>query len=144
MAAAENRLGPFWTTTRSQVYRELPALAERGYIRMGKPGPRSSQPYSLTAAGRRVFARWLSEPAGRDQLRNPLLLRAAFGSLHTPDQLDRLYQERTEAHTAQLGELRDELKEAKKSGDPFRVATLEFSVNYHRSLLRWLESAPRH
>src|SRR5215207_971814 len=65
MAAAESRLGPFWTTTRSQVYRELPALAERGYVRTGKPGPRSSQPYAITAAGKRAFSRWLSEPASR-------------------------------------------------------------------------------
>lgn len=38
MAAAERRLAPYWSMTRSQVYRELPVLAERGFVRMGKPG----------------------------------------------------------------------------------------------------------
>src|SRR3712207_8696237 len=52
MAAAERRLGPYWSMTRSQVYRELPVLAEMGYVRLGKPGPRASQPYAITAAGR--------------------------------------------------------------------------------------------
>ena len=120
-----------------------PVLAERGYVRRGRPGPRSSQPYAITAAGKRAFARWLGDEAGRDQLRNPLLLRAAFGGLHKPDQLAGLYAERTEEHTARLGVLREELKEAKKGDDPFRVATLEFAVTYQRALLRWLDSAPR-
>lgn len=143
MAAAESRLGPFWTTTRSQVYRELPALAERGYVRTGKPGPRSSQPYAITAAGKRAFSRWLSEPAGRDQLRNPLLLRAAFGELHTPNQLRDLYENQAEVHNARLAELREELKAAKKGDDPFQVATLEFAITYQRALIKWIDSAPR-
>lgn len=143
MAAAESRLGPFWTTTRSQVYRELPALAEFGYVRTGKPGPRSSQPYSLTASGKRAFSRWLSEPAGRDQLRNPLLLRAAFGAFHDEAQLRDLYSSQTEEHNARLAELREELKEAKKDDDQYRVATLEFAITYQRALLKWLESAPK-
>jgi DNA-binding PadR family transcriptional regulator len=143
MAAAESRLGPFWTTTRSQVYRELPVLAERGYVRTGKPGPRSSQPYAITAAGKRAFSRWLSEPAGRDQLRNPLLLRAAFGGLHTPEQLRELYETQAEVHSARLAELREELKAAKKGDDPFQVATLEFAITYQRALIRWIEQAPR-
>src|SRR5262249_47780472 len=46
MAAAERRLGPYWSMTRSQVYRELPALAEMGFVKLGKPGARASQPYS--------------------------------------------------------------------------------------------------
>jgi DNA-binding PadR family transcriptional regulator len=142
MAAAESRLGPFWTTTRSQVYRELPVLAERGYVRTGKPGPRSSQPYAITAAGKRAFSRWLAEPAGRDQLRNPLLLRAAFGGLHNSKQLAELYEAQGEVHSARLAELREELKAAKKADDQFQVATLEFAITYQRALLKWLDSAP--
>ncbi len=142
MATAEARLGPFWTTTRSQVYRELPLLAEAGYVRTGKPGPRSSQPYSITAAGKRAFTRWLGEPAGRDQLRNPLLLRAAFGGQHSAKQLRELYESQTQARDAKLEELKEQLKEAKKEGDAFQVATLEFSITYQKAVLRWLASAP--
>src|SRR5690348_10405114 len=79
MTAAQKRLGAYWTMTRSQVYRELPALADAGYVKLGKPGPRASQPYSITPAGRRAFTRWLSEEPGRDTVRNPLALRVAFG-----------------------------------------------------------------
>src|SRR5690348_14735147 len=69
MVVAERRLGSFWSMTRSQVYRELPALADAGFVRMGKPGPRASQPYSITAAGKRAFSRWLSGELGREQVR---------------------------------------------------------------------------
>src|SRR5436190_1705988 len=72
MAAAERRLGPYWSMTRSQVYRELPVLAEMGFVRLGKPGPRSSQPYAITASGKRAFSRWLAESPGRDAIRNPV------------------------------------------------------------------------
>src|SRR3712207_7944964 len=50
-----------------------------GYVRLGKPGPRSSQPYAITAAGKRAFSRWLAESPGRDAIRNPVALRVAFG-----------------------------------------------------------------
>ena len=62
---AQRRLGAYWSMTRSQVYRELPALADAGYVKLGKPGARSSQPYAITPAGKRAFARWLSEAPGR-------------------------------------------------------------------------------
>ena len=43
VAAAGDRFGGFFSVTRSQVYRELPALAEAGLLRLGKLGPRASR-----------------------------------------------------------------------------------------------------
>lgn len=142
VAAATTRLGPFWTTTRSQVYRELPALADKGYLRAGKPGARSAQPYQVTAAGKRAFARWLDESPGHDQLRNPLMLRAAFGALHSGKQLTGVYEEKSAEHTAALEAARERVKVAKREGDAFEQATAEFTVTYHRAVLKWLDAAP--
>jgi DNA-binding PadR family transcriptional regulator len=142
MSAAQSRLGPFWTMTRSQVYRELPGLADRGLVRAGKAGPRSSQPYSVTAAGKKAFAKWLGEPAGHDQLRNPLLLRAVFGQAAGPDKLAELYQAKVAEHTAALADVKEQVKSAKRDGDQFAQGALEFAVAYHRAVLKWLESAP--
>src|SRR5262245_7676910 len=97
MAAAERRLGPYWSMTRSQVYRELPALAEMGYVKLGRPGPRASQPYSITPAGKRAFARWLAEDPGTESLRNPIALRVAFGAHHGASALKDLYAHAAEA-----------------------------------------------
>ena len=54
VTAARDRFGSFFSVTRSQVYRELPALAEAGFVRLGKQGPRSSQQYVITAAGNKM------------------------------------------------------------------------------------------
>lgn len=142
MAAAQRRLSPFWSMTRSQVYRELPTLADAGYVRMGKPGPRASQPYSISASGKRAFARWLSEAPGRDQLRNPVVLRVAFGALHTKQQVAALFQEANEYHTEGLAQARDAAKQAAAEGDEHGAAALNFAVGYHRAVLNWLKNAP--
>lgn len=142
VSAAAERLGPFWTTTRSQVYRELPALATKGYLRAGKPGARSAQPYQVTAAGKRAFARWVEQPVGHDQLRNPLVLRAAFGSLHSAAQLAAVYDAKVAEHTAALETAKDRARILKRDGDEFEAATAEFTVSYHRAVLKWLDSAP--
>lgn len=142
MAAAERRLGPYWSMTRSQVYRELPALAEQGYVRLGKPGPRASQPYAITAAGKRAFSRWLTEAPGRDALRNPIALRVAFGEQHTENQLRTLYSEANERHAEALAIVREQARDAKKAGDTYGAAALEFAVAYHKAALSWLKTAP--
>lgn len=142
MAAAERRLGPYWSMTRSQVYRELPVLAEQGLVRLGKPGPRSSQPYAITAAGKRTFARWLADAPGRDSVRNPIALRVAFGEQHSADQLRTLYADANEHHAEALASAREQARDAKKAGDAYGAAALEFAVAYHKAALSWLKAAP--
>jgi DNA-binding PadR family transcriptional regulator len=142
MAAAQKRLGPYWSMTRSQVYRELPALAEAGYVKLGKPGPRASQPYSITPAGKRAFSRWLSEEPGRDAVRNPLALRVAFGKHQAPGQLKSAYDQATAYHNSALNEAREAAKELRRDGDEHAAAALEFAVGYHKAALAWLKAAP--
>jgi len=142
MASAERRLGPYWSMTRSQVYRELPALAEMGYVKLGKPGPRASQPYSITPAGKRAFARWLSDEPGSESLRNPVALRVAFGAHHSATALKDLYTQATDAHNSAITEIREQAKLAKTEGDNFGAAALEFAIGYHRAALAWLKTVP--
>lgn len=142
MGSAQKKLGPFWSMTRSQVYRELPALAEAGFVKLGKPGARSSQPYSITPAGKRAFVRWLGEPAAREVMRSPLALRVAFGAHQSAAQLQQAYAQATEYHNGALNEAREQGKEAKKEGDEFGSAALELAAAYHRAVLAWLKNAP--
>lgn len=142
MAVAEERLGRYWSMTRSQVYRELPALAELGYVKLGKPGPRSSQPYSITPAGKRAFLRWLTEEPSRDSLRNSVALRFAFGAKQSPGQLRALQDAAVEDHNEELARSRELAKEAKKEGDEFGAAALEFAIGYHKAALAWLKAVP--
>lgn len=143
VAAAKQRLGTFWTMTRSQVYRELPGLAGSGYVRLGKPGPRSAQPYALTAAGKRAFAAWLSEPPGPDQSRNPVLLRLGFGSSHSADQLQRLVTAAKSEHEHTLAQHRETVARLRgNSGSAFALATAEFGLAYEKAVLKWLDTLP--
>lgn len=141
MAEAERRLGAYWTMTRSQVYRELPVLAERGYLRPGKPGPRSSQPYALTASGKKAFSKWLAEPVGKDHVRNPVVLRTAFSSLMPKSGKKDMYEEAVAHHTAALAEVREQAKQARKDGDEAGATALEFAIGYHKAVLNWLKNA---
>ena len=75
VGAAGEQFGGFFSVTRSQVYRELPALVEAGLLRLGKLGARASQQYRITAAGKRSFKAWLAGPGGVDAMRSPLVLR---------------------------------------------------------------------
>ena len=57
VAKAEDEIGAFWSLTRSQVYRELKTLSERGLIEAGRAGARDRRPYSLTDDGRATLDR---------------------------------------------------------------------------------------
>lgn len=143
VAAADDRFGAFWNVTRSQVYRELPALASSGLVKLGKAGARAAQPYSITPAGRKGFAAWLAEPAGPDHSRNPLLLRLGFGAQHSRSQLRRLVADARSEHEAALSAYRDRLLELRRDGaDDYLVATTEFGVAYEKALLKWLTALP--
>jgi DNA-binding PadR family transcriptional regulator len=143
VAAAKDRFGSFWSVTRSQVYRELPGLAEAGYVKPGKLGPRAAQPYAITAAGRRAFKNWLAQSAGADHQRNPLILRLGFGAHHSPAQVRQLVEDAKEQHQVALTAHRARASDLKRAGgDPFMLATAEFGVAYERALLRWLDSVP--
>ncbi len=62
-STAQLVIGDFWTVTRSQVYRELAAMAQAGLVVSGETGPRDRKPYALTDAGREATATARVTPA---------------------------------------------------------------------------------
>jgi DNA-binding PadR family transcriptional regulator len=139
-AAARDRLGAFWKMTRSQIYRELPVLADQGYVRAGKIGLRGAVPYHLTVKGRNAFRRWLDhDPSGEAQ-RNPVLLRVFFGDVYGAAKLRKLLADRREEDRERLAMLRDQIKEATADGDKYRKAALDCVLKQLESELRWLQS----
>ncbi|WP_127783576.1 helix-turn-helix transcriptional regulator [Rhodococcus sp. X156] len=140
MALAEERYSGYFGLTRSQVYRELPALTEAGLLRLGKLGARSSQQYVITAAGRRAFKAWLGQgdavAAVGDTVRSPLILRLA----NAGDMSERHRNELLE--TAQQA-VADRLAEAKATyravPDPYDKAVAEFTVNHYKALAKLVD-----
>ncbi|MDI2030028.1 PadR family transcriptional regulator [Saccharopolyspora sp. TS4A08] len=139
VAAATERFAGFFSVTRSQVYRELPALTEDGLLRLGKQGPRSSQQYAITAAGKKAFKAWLNTAPGPDNVRSPLILRLVYSGTLTPRQRASL----VESARAQTAVKMDEARNAAKTaGDPYEKAAADFTVAYNRAIIKLLDSIP--
>jgi DNA-binding PadR family transcriptional regulator len=139
VTAATERFGSFFSVTRSQVYRELPALAEAGLLKPGEQGPRASQRYSITAAGRRSFKAWLASGGGADSLRSPLVLRLLHAGSLTAKQRTELVTTSRDAYSARLDAAR---ANARAESDPYRKAVADFVVAHTRAMLKLLDAIP--
>jgi DNA-binding PadR family transcriptional regulator len=140
---AQERIGEFWTLTRSQVYRELAALERAGHVAPGTPGPRESRPYRVTGQGVAAYRSWMVEQLPSDTIRIPLLLAVAFGRALPRDGLTALLEATREEHARRLAAYR-EIDERLAAGgeDPFARATLSFGLHYEEAVLRWFDALP--
>jgi DNA-binding PadR family transcriptional regulator len=143
IAAAEQMIGGFWTITRSQVYRELAALADRGLLRRGETGPRDRQPYHLTATGRAAFRQWVNSSPEPENLRIPLLLRLTFIDAINPGQLQAMVSEHHAVHQRRLTAYRSLDRQLAAAGVPEeKRVTLAFGISYETAVLRWFRELP--
>jgi DNA-binding PadR family transcriptional regulator len=142
VATAEERIGDFWSLTRSQVYRELQAMAEAALVRAGSAGPRERRPYELTGAGRRAFRAWLAAEPGPEQIRYPLLLKLSFGRYLPPGELERFISTHRAVHANRLAAYRERLPELREQADVYSVAVLEFGIRYEEAVLAWFDNLP--
>ena len=53
-----------------------------------------------------------------------------------------LYNDASEYHSEAMAMAKEQAKEAKKNGDAYGSAALEFAVAYHKAALSWLKTAP--
>ncbi|MQA11214.1 MAG: PadR family transcriptional regulator [Pseudonocardiaceae bacterium] len=137
VSEAGERFGAFFSVTRSQVYRELPALASAGHVRLGKQGPRSSQQYVITASGKRAFKSWLAADAGPDHLRSPLILRLVHANSLPAKQRTALIDSARETYSAEADSAR---AAAKAADDPITKAVAEFGAARAKAALKLLDS----
>jgi len=139
VSAADGRFGSFFSVTRSQVYRELPALTEAGLLKLGEQGPRASQQYVITAAGRRAFAAWLASGGGSESLRSPLVLRLLHAGTLPTEERKELVRSGREAFGARLAAARTA---ARGEADPYRRAVADFAVAHNRAMVKLLDAIP--
>lgn len=73
----------FWNAELSQIYPALKAMESEGLVEM-KVEVQDDRPnrkvYSITDTGRRELLEWLAQPAEREQVREPILIKVFFGS----------------------------------------------------------------
>lgn len=137
VAAARQRYGAFFSVTRSQVYRELPTLADAGLVRLGKRGARSSQQYVLTGAGKRAFKTWINASAGPDHVRSTLILRVIHAHRVTDKQRATLLEEARARYNAEHDEAR---AAARAAEDPTEKAIAQFEQSYTKAAIKLIDS----
>ena len=142
---AQERIGQFWSLTRSQVYRELAALERDGLVVPGTPGPREARPVRITEPGRTAYRTWLTEHLPSDTIRIPVLLAVAFGSALEPAALREVLSRSRDQHQARLADYRglDAGLAALPGGEPWARATVSFGLLYEQAVLEWFDGLPR-
>ena len=137
---AQERIGDFWTVTRSQVYRELAAMASDALIEAGAREARDRRPYRLTETGRAAFADWVNQEPGPETIRYPLLLTMAFGRHVPAERMAEFVATHRAAHAERLASYERAYADlVAEGGDPFARATLEFGLVYERAVLTWFD-----
>lgn len=140
--AVEASVGYFWNVTRSQVYRELKALAAQGYVTAKRAGVRDKVPYVITAAGKVAFAAWLAKEPGPELLRMPIVVTVFFGR-HLPPELLRRHLEKARVeHRGRLDEYARMKADGVPEADEFQLSTLELGIAYEGAVLGWLGKLP--
>jgi DNA-binding PadR family transcriptional regulator len=137
----EDIIGDFWSITRSQVYRELKVLAERGLVASMKSGPRDSQPYRLTDAGRKAFRAWIRRKPGRPNMRLPLVLQVFFGGSVPPAELAASLADLRAYHAERLAAYHAFEDEVDQGSWPHEA--LRLGIMFQETMIAWIDSVER-
>jgi DNA-binding PadR family transcriptional regulator len=101
-------IGYFWQSSHQQIYRELAALEEHGYIEcMPSSLPSMEKRYALTTEGYDILRKWVAQPSDPGVLREDLLIKIRAGFLTTPDVLVAELRRRHAIHAERLAIYRD-------------------------------------
>lgn len=130
-------LGEFWNLTRSQVYRELRALADRGLVTVGEKGARDATPYAITDAGRRAFEDWLQLEPAPDTMRSPFAVKMFFSEQLSPETRRRFVQLEQRRNDERLAFYR-QLETATAELTNFAPLLLQFGIGYRELAASWL------
>lgn len=141
LTLASHRIGNFWSLTRSQVYREINTLIDRGFIAADSPGPRSKRLLHLRSAGREAFREWIAQMPAEEIIRFPLLLSVSFSDYIEPARLREYVASHQRIHRARLSAYEKEYKTLIEAGVPATngsLLTLSFGIRYEQAALEWM------
>lgn len=142
VGVVEASIGYFWNLTRSQVYRELRALAEAGLVAEGEAGPRDRRPFTITDEGRAAFMDWLEQDPGEDLIRMQGLLKFFFSDHLDESVARRWVMVQRAQHEQRLAYFRELLSHLESEPTPMQIHTLRFGIAYEEAALEWFDSFP--
>ncbi len=107
----ESTMNEFWSAKHSQIYPELKKLTEEGaivYEEIEQDGSPNKKVYSITEAGKKDFAKWLSsDNADITTPKDTFRLRLFFSSEMPEEDRDFLLQSHLLQHKNRLKHLKD-------------------------------------
>ena len=132
--AIARSVGFLWPFPHAQVYKEAARLASVGLLtEEQEPGGRRRRRFAVTAGGRTAVERWLASPTEEPaQVRDPGLLKLAFASLASPDDVRRLCEGQVRQHDARLAAY---TAAARVPMDAYLRATLEFGLRHEELMV---------
>jgi len=150
-AAFDSSIHFFWNATLPQIYRTLSQMEADGWV-TSKVEHQAKKPsrrvFSLTAAGRSEFQRWLAEPPEQIELRNPVLVKLFFGHQMSPDLFRAQIRKWQESHSALLARFESEIDPlieryakstgATKDADYWRLC-LDYGKRHAQMVIDWCE-----
>lgn len=138
----------FWNESYGQIYPMLKGLATEGLVtcRADRKAQRNRLVYAITARGRAALEGWLAEPAGRQRVRNQLLLKLFFAR-NAPREVSLRHLEQHRA--AEQDKLRRFLameralarEHANHPDLPYWLISLRFGIRHCEAVIRWSEEA---
>lgn len=138
---AQERIGHYWNLTRSQVHRELNALARAGLVVEGERKRRDARPFRISDEGRAAFREWLATQAPSEAVRIGILVLVAFGRHLPPGRLRAALDDYEALHRERL-EHYEQLDRELAGADGFVRATLSYGLHHERAVLDWLAALP--
>jgi PadR family transcriptional regulator, regulatory protein AphA len=131
----------FWAASYGQIYPELKRLSERGLVKGSdeSQGGRKRTVWHITSAGRKAFARWLSDREQTHELRDEGLLKLFFAGEAGKEELEAVLREKRAAHAAALEELRaiEPLARSAERFGPHQV--LGYGLAYNEFAIAWCD-----
>ena len=103
----KGRVGPFWSTTHSQVYPELSRLEDEDLVdhrvvqQSGRP---DKKVYSITTKGLETLKEWVTSPVEPREIRDELVLRAHNAWVADPREAAAFFREHGRLHEEQLSD----------------------------------------
>ncbi len=149
MIAFRDSLSHFWTAQTSQIYRELQALEQEGWIESNLIEQKSrpdKKVLSITPAGRNELDRWLKEDQP-SKTRMPFLLKTFFRGECSVGENIAFFRSIAENPSAFPNGSEAALAAVERYGamisDPYKSLywkfTIEFGLMYERMVKQWCE-----
>jgi PadR family transcriptional regulator AphA len=147
-----NSIGSFWSATHQQVYKELAALAEAGWVEfeeVGQAGKPDKKIYRLTSAGVEELKRWLHLPVKPLKVKYPFLIKIFAGDHLPPADLLQAIVENEQEHREALNAYLSLERWIKRLPDDelrkYRLpyATMKLGMKVECAWLEWSEEMKR-